>query len=54
MVKGRRKEHETDELIRTKGNERASHATKKIGKESKNHVIYLNAYYLAKEKKTWM
>lgn len=50
MVKGRRKEHETGELIRTKGNERASHATKKTGKESKNHVIYLNAYYLAKEK----
>lgn len=52
MVKGRKKEHETMDLIHLKGNERASHATKKLkdSETGKNHVIYLNTYYLAKEK----
>ena len=50
IVKGRRKEREDSELIRLKGNERASHASKKLKGAGKNHVIYLNTYYLSNRK----
>lgn len=50
LVKGRRKEHDSDRLTKTFGNERASHATKKLNKSgSRNHVIYINAYHLSRE-----
>ena len=51
LVKGRRHEHKQDELLRTKGNERASHSTKITNKETKsrNHIIYLNTYFLSRE-----
>lgn len=49
-VKSRRKQHDTMNLISTYGNERASHSSNKNEDKTKNHIIYLNTYYLASKK----
>lgn len=52
MVKGNRNQHNSMDLIRTKGNEKASHIAKKTDDNTKNHVIYFNTYYLSRVKNT--
>ena len=49
MVKGRKKQHESGRLIKSFGNENASHSVRKNADKSNDHIIYVNAAVLSKK-----